>query len=261
MPTTVTTTTGSAPSPPAGRLTDNGLGAIFTIPAADWTTISQRVGIVHLLADIENEVARTIAGFPALLTACEAWRTATFPGLVAQAASLAGLCTQSIGAFTALQQSIAGLAPDAPLPPALQTQASEAIDALHDSSVLAARQVSALAAAVASFRDANDVADAQLAVYAQRLGPDWVSLVPSTTALGNATGLVDGSWSAITADLGELASGTIAITTELLLSLGIASALLSWTSLRDEAQAFASLADGQTAYLDGSWLAAGSRAR
>jgi hypothetical protein len=239
-------------------LTSDELSSIFAVPEATWTSISKRVGTAFLLRDIKNEIARTIPGFPALSDACDEWRTRTFPGLVAQAVALAGYCSSSIAAFAALQLSIAGLDPDQPLPPAVHAEAVAAIDKLHDATVARTVAIAPLTSDVASFRSANAVADAQIETYVARLGPDWAPLAAETGAVDDACGLVLGAWQAIDADLADLASGTFTITTQLLLSLGIASALLSWEHLIGEALAFPSMAAGQDKYLDGSWLTAGA---
>ena len=240
-------------------LTSGELSSIFSVPGATWTTISRRVGTAFLLHDIEDEIARTIPGFPALAAACDAWRIRTFPGLVAQAGALVDYCASSIGAFGALQKSITGLGTDQPLPAAIHAAAVAAIGELHDATIARTLAIAPLTSDVASFRRANAIADAQIESYVARLGPSWASLAPATGAVDDACGLVLGAWQAIGADLADLASGSIAITSQLLLSLDIASALLSWRHLLDEAQAFASVAVGQERYLDGSWLSLGAQ--
>lgn len=257
MPTDTSPIAGSRFTASAETLANEAVGSIFTVPEATWTTIDQRVGMAHLVEGIETQIAQALPGFPALATACDAWRTTTFPGLVQQSGDLTRHCTTSIQTFTSLQLAISGLDPGAPLPPELHALAVEAIGQVHDSAVACGQGSDQLAGAVGSFREANDLADAQLAAYAQRLGPDWGSLVPSTSTVDAAAGLVYGAWEAISADLEALVSGTIPITTQLLISLEIQSAISSWTNLEAEATAFASMAGRQASYLDGSWLSGG----
>jgi hypothetical protein len=69
-----------------------------------------------------------------------------------------------------------------------------------------------------------------------------------------ATGTVTGAWQAIADDLGRVASGRIAVTTPFLLGLDIASALRAWNNIKSEADAFASMSEGQWYYLTGQWL-------
>ncbi|MGO9319823.1 MAG: hypothetical protein ACLQBY_03325 [Solirubrobacteraceae bacterium] len=238
-------------------LASAGTGSLFQVSEGNWTLISKRVGLAHLAEPIEVEVAKRIPEFPALATACDRWRTATFSGIVTQAEELTANCTTSIQTFARLQHAIANLDPDESPPESICASIFAAISSLHQSTVTLSNAIVALAGEVTAFRSANDVVDAQIARFVQELGPDWVSLASSTHAVEQAVGVVEGAWQAITADIGTIASGSIPITTQLLLSLGIASALLSWEHVREEAQAFPSMATGQTRYLDGSWLSEG----
>jgi hypothetical protein len=236
------------------RLTTPALGSLFVISESDWTAISKRVGLVVLAAQIAPIIGRTLLDFPALETACQAWKNTTFPALVTQSGAIrdyAGKATQS---FTSVQQAIANLKPDDPLPAAIRTTAQNAITALATGTTALSQSTDNLATQIKAFMTENQVVDAQVAAYVQALGPQWQSLAPRTAVLENALGLVRGRWKAIADDLDLIASGKIDLTMALLLSLDIQSALLAWGNLRAEAAAFASMARDQQQYLSGAYL-------
>jgi hypothetical protein len=86
------------------------------------------------------------------------------------------------------------------------------------------------------------------------LGPNWQSILPSTSKVSDASGLVRGHWHALTDDLANIARNPVTITTPFLMSLQIQSALLAWSNLKMQAVAFVAMAVGQDRYLTGQWL-------
>jgi hypothetical protein len=235
-------------------LTSESLGSLFTIPESDWTQISKRVGLAILARDISAQIARYLPDFPALVTVSESWKDRTFPGLVAQSASLPSYCVRARGDFSGLQQRISGLDPGKPLPPALKQEAETVIGRLAESSAPLAQAFRGLAVQVGEFTSVNQRIDAKIKSYTDRLGPDWKSIDPAAGAVSRATGLVLGAWLAISSDLSAVVSGRIPVTTPLLLGLGIASALLAWENVQREAEEFGRIAKGQERYLSGQWL-------
>ena len=239
-------------------LTSDSLGSLFVIPESDWTSISKRVGLTILAKDIAPSIARYLVDFPALETVCQKWKDTTFPGLIAQSENLSNYCVQARDSWTKLQQAISGLDPNRDLPPEVKREAEGVIGSLSQSTASLNQQFAPLSADVLAFTTQNQVIDSHITSYTDRLGPDWKSINPSTTAVDKATGLVMGAWQAISDDLNAIATGRIVMTTQLLLSLDIASALLSWEHLRDEAHDFASMAKGQEQYLSGQWIGMGA---
>jgi hypothetical protein len=235
-------------------LASDDVASLFAVPADDWTAINKRVGLVWLARNIVSSIERYLPTFPALETASQTWKDATFPGLVQQAGAIATYSGQAITGFTSLQSAIQGLDPNAPLPANVKTQAQTTLDGLATSSSTVAATAKSLGNDVAAFTSQNQIVDQKIHDYIGVLGSDWTVLTAETDAVDQAVGLVRGSWSAIVDDLANVTSGQIQITTAFLLGLDIASALLSWQHIQVEAQAFASMAGGQGQYLDGSWV-------
>jgi hypothetical protein len=230
------------------------VASLFSIPEDDWTAINKRVGLVWLARDIVTSIEQYLPNFPALETASQTWKDATFPALVQQAGAITTYSGQAISSFTTLQTATQALDPNAPLPPTVQSQAQTALDALAASSATIAASAKSLGDDVAAFTTQNQIVDAKINDYVGVLGSDWTVLTAETESVDQAVGLVRGSWSAIVDDLRNVASGQITITTPFLLGLDIASALLSWQHIQAEAGAFATMAGGQGQYLDGSWV-------
>jgi hypothetical protein len=239
------------------ELTNESLGSLFTIPEADWTAVSKRVGLTRLTEDIADRVAKSLPDFPRLVPVCKAWRETTFPGLIKQSHDVNAYAEQSISSFTALQQKIAGLDPNKPLPPAVKAEAEQTIGALGTSSAALAGTSSSLEAQVATFSSVNQVVDAKITTYAAKLGPQWNSIAAPIEAVDRATGRIRGAWQAINNDLQSVVSGKIPITTPFLIGLDIQVAINTWQILKTETAAFASLAQGQDKYLTGQWLIGG----
>lgn len=233
-------------------LTSDGAGSLFTIPAADWTAISTRVGLVWLARDIVSSIEHYLPGFAALESACQKWKDATFPGLVAASDQIGAYCSDAIAHFEPVQPMIAKLDPNAPLPDDVARAVQAVIERLADEVAAIDQDTTSLGADVLAFTAVNNAVDAQIERFINVLGPDWTVLTAESSAVDAATGRMLGAWSAIADDLRGIASGRVALTTPLLVGLNIASALLSWTHLCTEATEFASLAAGQAGYLAGS---------
>jgi len=238
----------------APSLTSNSLGSLFTIPANDWTAVNQRVGLTYLAHDVAPTIAQYLPSYPALDAACATWRDATFGALVTESGALAQYALSAETSFTGIQAAIAKLPPNQKLSPATLDQARSAIGTLAASTATLSTTFGGLRDDVLAFTSANAATDAQIDAYVRTLGPEWTALTAQTDALDRAAGLVLGTWQAMTHDLAAIAGDQIQITTQLLLSLEIASALLAWQNLQAEAAAFATMAGGQQKYLDGSWL-------
>jgi hypothetical protein len=250
-------------------LVSDDVASLFAVPEGGWTAINKRVGLIWRFGRGNVSLfTRYLPTFGALAAASEQWKGSTFPGLVKQSGDIAGYSASAITSFTVLQAAIAGLDPHAPLPAAVQAQAQTTLDELATSSDTVAKNAKSLGDEVATFTTQNQIVDAALPSVHPSGGSDPVSqlaaavvrnfismVLPADTGeIDEAVGLVQGSWSAIVDDLANVTRGQIQITTQFLLSLDIASALLSWQHIRTEAQAFASFAGGQGQYLDGSYL-------
>ena len=236
------------------RLASESLGSLFTVSESDWTQISKRVGLAILARDIATQIARYLPDFPALVKVCESWKERTFLELVLQSARLPAYCIRAREDFSSFERKLSGLDPVKPLPLQLQQEAQTVILWLAGASEPLAQAFKDLAAQVAEFTSVNQRIDAKIQSYTDRLGPEWKSIDPAAGAVSHATGLVLGAWSAISSDLSAVVSGRIPVTTPLLLSLGIASALRAWDNLRKKAEEFGRIAKGQERYLSGQWL-------
>jgi hypothetical protein len=239
------------------ELTSPDLGSLFTIPEADWTAVSKRVGLTRLTEDIADRIAKSLPDFPSLVQVCKIWRETTFPGLIQQSHDVNAYAVQSIASFTALQQKIAGLDPNKPLPPAVKAEAEKSIGTLSTSSATLSTTSASLQAQVANFSSVNHVVDAKITTYVAKLSPQWASIAAPIEAVDRATGRIRGAWQAINNDLQSVVSGKIPITTPFLIGLDIQVSINTWQILRSETAAFASLAQGQDKYLTGQWLIGG----
>ncbi len=236
------------------QLTSDSLGSLFTVPESDWTAISKRVSLAILAKDIAESIAQYLPDFPTLVTVCEKWKYTTFSGLVTQSHNVSDYSKQAIKNFTELQNKIAGLNPDDDLPATIKQEAENTISQLAHSTDTLSNTTSDLYDQVNAFTMQNNIVDAKIDSYAAKLGSDWQSIKTSSDKVDNAAGLVLGTWQSITDDLHNVTSGSIKITTAFLLNLDIQSAILAWQGLRNEADAFASMAKNQDQYLSGQWL-------
>lgn len=242
---------------PTIQLANPSAGALFAVPQDNWTAISKRVGLTILASAIAPIIGRTLTEFPKLETACQAWRTTTFPGLTSLSASIGAFATTAASALTALQAPISRLAPDDPVPAATAALVKSTLGSLARAMAPLNSQCDELNSQVQAFAGENQIVDAQVEAYIKALGPNWQSLAGDLPAVQSATGLVEGAWQAISNDFNAVADGSIALTTALLLSLDLQAAILAWQNLGPEATAFASLAQDQQQYLSGAWLTAG----
>ncbi|MGI8666828.1 MAG: hypothetical protein ACR2N4_12470 [Jatrophihabitans sp.] len=232
-------------------LASDAVGTLFTVPESDWTAIDQRVGYAIKLANIADQVTQYLPGFSALVAACRTWRDGTFPGIGSAATNLRGYSRQAVAEFAELR---AKLGPGNDLSPQVQQLVIDTLRELAEQTVPLNNQFHSLAGEIADFTDLNRAVDAQVDAFVNKLGPQWHSILPSTRKVEDATGLVRGTWEALSADLNALVSEPIEVTEPFVLSLQIDVALLAWTNLQAEADAFGQLAANQEQYLSGAWL-------
>jgi hypothetical protein len=243
------------------HLVNKSIGDLFTIPEADWTVISERVGLALLARDVSSQIAAYLPDFPALITASDRWKNHTFPALIGESSALPPYCRSAKEDFSGLQQQLSAQDPYRPLSPELKAEAEVVLARLSQSSIPRARAFQDLVGELMVFASVNQLIDEKIRSYTDRLGPEWRSIEPSVGKVSRASALVLGAWAAISSDLSFVVSGSIPITTTLLFSLGLSSALLAWTNISREAEAFLPIAHGQEKYLSGQWLQSANRAR
>lgn len=239
------------------QLANPSVGALFAVPESNWTAISKRVGITILASAIAPIIGRTLNEFPKLETACQLWQATTFPGLTSLSASIGSFATTAANALTALQAPISSLSPNDPVPATTAELVKTTLGNLANGMAPLNTQCNQLDTQVQGFANENQIVDAQVEAYIKYLGPNWQSLAGYIPPVESAVGLVQGTWQAIASDFNAVAGGSISITTALLLSLDLQSAILAWKNLGPQASAFASLAQDQQQYLSGAWLTAG----
>jgi cell division protein ZapA (FtsZ GTPase activity inhibitor) len=241
---------------PTIQLSDPSAGALFTISESNWTAISKRVGITILANAIAPIIGQTLSEFPKLEIACQAWANTTFPGLVNLSANIGRFAATAAADLRTLQGPISQLNPGDAVPQSTANLVKTTLGTLAQQAQPLNSQCNALDAQVQAFATENQIVDAQVENYIKYLGPNWQSLASDMPAVETAAGRVEGAWTAITNDFNAIATNQIQITTTLLLSLDLQSAVLAWTNLGPEAAAFASMAQGQQQYLTGAWLTA-----
>jgi hypothetical protein len=236
------------------RLTSEELGNVVVVPQGDWTVINQRVGLTLLAENIASTIGQFLPGFPELVPVCRMWKDRTFAELIDHTRQLEAQAAAAIRDFGALQAELDTLGFNDPLPDALRRQAEAAIGALAKSTAELSVRFDRISADVTEFTIRNRVVDQNIEQYRRMLGPNWQSILPSTSKVSDASGLVRGHWHALTDDLANIARNPVTITTPFLMSLQIQSALLAWSNLKMQAVAFVAMAVGQDRYLTGQWL-------
>jgi hypothetical protein len=236
------------------RLTSEELGNVVVVPQGDWTVINQRVGLTLLTENIASTIGQFLPVFPELVPVCRMWKDRTFAELIDHTRQLEAQAAAAIRDFGALQAELDTLGFNDPLPDALRRQAEAAIGALAKSTAELSVRFDRISADVTEFTIRNRVVDQNIEQYRRMLGPNWQSILPSTSKVSDASGLVRGHWHALTDDLANIARNPVTITTPFLMSLQIQSALLAWSNLKMQAVAFVAMAVGQDRYLTGQWL-------
>ena len=227
------------------------LTGVFTVPEADWSAISKRVGVSIALHQA-FEGPRMMPSFPALLAASQTWKATTFPSLIAQSTSLGEYADAAIGDFTSLQQSIDALGPAATVvPESLTTTVRDTLRRLHAATSTQADAFSALVSPIDAFRVASDGLDRDVAQTS--IAQTFPATSAQTSAVADGIAHVEGRWTALRDDLAA-SNGDVDVTMPFLAGLGIAAAIVSWQRIKSETTAFAAMADGQQEYLSGSLI-------
>lgn len=187
-------------------LVDDLLGSLVRVARDDWTAISQRVGYTSRLRAIAGTVAEHLPEFPALLVACDAWRDTTFPAVVAASIQLGSYSKEAFEVFSGL---LASTDWSVPLAPEVQDRVRRTLKDLAARTRALDAEFRGVATAVAAFYEVNRSVDTEVGAFVERLGPSWGSILPATTAVGRATGLVRGAWEALSSDLDALGGDSI----------------------------------------------------
>lgn len=231
------------------QLTNNSVTQLFTVPESDWTAINKRVGVTEYAKGIASEISQMLPKYPELVTACDLWMSTTFPGLISHATALANYADQSTQQFTDLQNALAALGTKtSPLPSAVQSQAQSALNNLQQTSKSLGAEFNTLSQQVSDFASINSQVDEEITHYKSQLGPWWATIGEKISTVDNATGHVKGVWLAINSDLQSALSGQLDITDSFLMGLDIGVALSAWASIKTEATAFGTMANGQRQY-------------
>ena len=176
------------------------------------------------------------------------------PAIAPYPAGLIGYADLASRLLGSLQAPIGKLNPNDPLPAALAAFAQDVFSILSQGATALSNVANAAAAQIARFSGDNAVVDAGIA---RRMGSAPVQGFVNN--VDRAGGLVVGAWQAMSTDLSNVMSGELPITTALLLSLDIGTALASWASVRSDAAAFAAFAPTQQRLLDAGCSKASSR--
>lgn len=231
------------------QLTNESVAQLFTVPESDWTAINKRVGVTEYAKGIASEISQMLPKYPQLVSACDLWMSTTFPGLISHSTALVNYADQSTQQFTDLQNALNALGPNTnPLPSAIQSQAQTALNNLQQTSNTLGAQFDTLSQQVSDFATVNGEIDTEITHYQSQLGPWWAPIGATISKVDGATGHVKGVWLAINSDLQNALSGQIDVTDSFLLGLDINVALSAWASIKTEATAFGTMANGQMQY-------------
>lgn len=242
--------------PQSLQLTSSDTAALFSI---DWLSVTGRVAIFKVLGKNAPVYLFKLGALegdelgPAYYWEdCKSWATITFPALTAHVVAVTAFSSSAVPKLKAIQAQISGLDPNAPLPAdmkqAIQAQfqsLAQLAGGLRDSST-------ALVPLITQFLDSSNAFDAKLKAAALTL--EWPALADAARLIEPVLQRALGAWRAIADDLGAVASDKIPMTTELLLSLGIDSAVLAWSNIGAEASKFKTGADAQQLLIAGDWV-------
>ncbi len=231
------------------RLANEDVAKLFTVPESEWTVINKRVGLAILVENIGAEMQKTLPSYPSLLLSSKQWRAITFPGIVTHSAEVAAYAGRSIDDFSSLRDRIAALPPGSTVvPDALASTVRQTLRRLHEQTMVHANTSSALAKAIDDFRIVNDAVDTDIL---RSPVSTWHTVSAQTRAVATAISHVEGTWSAITADLAVAAADTVVITMPFLTGLQLDVSIAAWQRIQIEATAFGSMVAGQQVYLNG----------
>ncbi len=230
-------------------LTNQNLGQLFRIPEEDWAAINQRVGNTASAAGIANYIKNYIPEFPNLIVVCNLWKDQTFNGLIQQSAAINRYTVLAVNRFQNLLNVITSLPPSQDqVPESIQNQTKLTLLELGKWTGDICKQNEVVNRQIRDFLAINTKVDAEMLRFKEKLGIFWDPLGQTITRLDNATGLVTGSWLAISADLGNYASASPDINMSFLLQLDIEVAIVNWKSLQAESEAFMQISDKQRQY-------------
>jgi hypothetical protein len=242
--------------PPSLQLANSDTAALFSI---DWTPVTGRVaafkalgssGGVYILGALEGDVL----GPAYYWEACNGWAHISFPLLTAHSAAVAGFCPGAIRQLQTIQTQISGLDPNAPLPADKKQAIQAQFQSLAQLATGLRNSSAALGPLITQFLDVSDAFDAKVAASPTPVAKAWTSLTAAGGAIRPALQRALGAWQAIADDLAGVASDRIPMTTGLLLSLEIDSALRAWSAIGAEASQFKIAADAQQSQIAGEWI-------
>jgi hypothetical protein len=231
------------------RLVDPDASALFTIPQDHWTALNKRVGEAVSWAGAITPGPTLIAR---LVSVSQAWASTTFAQIVDMSGRIDAFSQDAVSRLAAVERAMAPLKdPVSPLPAPLAAAIRATFADLGQKAADVNAACHALSPAVSAFVEANKAVDQEAIVVFEREG--WADAVAAIDTVDDAVSRILGAWDAIADDLNDVARGTIPLSMEILLSLGLESAIRAWTNVGSEAAAFQPMAAGQQQYYSGEW--------
>jgi hypothetical protein len=224
------------------------ISSLFTIPAADWTLINQRVGDVLQAEPFKEAATYVYPGYPGLLASCGLWTQSTWHALISQAYKLADYAAEAITNFGNLQQQVKAITGNGPVPESIQVETMLILHQLAGETSSLAIAFDTLSKQLIDFMSNNQLVDAQMAAEKNVFGNDWLSIQSNIIQLENATGSVTDKWQAIKDDLNNILVQSVDVTQAFIESLNIEAAIICWQNIHDEAAAFPVSTSGQEQY-------------
>lgn len=242
--------------PQSLQLANGDTAALFSIdwwPVTGHVAVFKRLGAsasgdLYFFGAVEGDLLSPVYYWEA----CNGWAKISFPALTAHSAAVTAFSGSAVRQLNAIQAQISGLDPNAPLPPAMKQAIQAQFQSLAQLATDLRDSSTELGPLITQFLDVSDAFDAKVA--ASPVGAAWPSLAGAGGAIRPALQRALGAWRAIADDLGGVASEKIPMTTELLLSLGIDSAVLAWTNIGAEASQFKTGANAQQILIGGDWV-------
>lgn len=222
------------------NIADTSVATIYTVPAADWQAIKQRVSWV-LAA--ENQwytgiINANVPQFPNLVAACQQWQAGTFPSLARQGQQLADYADHAGQTFHPLAVTVAALDPNATLPPALASQLQAALADLNQRTATIRQSCQALVPELNTFYLVNGLVDQEILSLESQYNLSIPAVAQELQTMSNATGQLLGDWSAIANNLQQVATGQVELTLAILSSMDLQAALSAWQTIESQAKGF-----------------------
>lgn len=230
-------------------LSNNTLGALFTVPEKDWTIINKRVGEAVALAPVISYIEHYIPGFPLLIAVCDVWKGQTYDAMIRQAKRIiiyAQRAAEQLERILDLIKTTEGSADSTG--EHIKQQVLELMISLTAYTVEVCKSMEGIETDIRIFLSVNFEVDEQIGRYKDKLGLLWEPLGNIIPEINRAVGNTRMGWINLLNQLQPLTKPTAVSSLESFRYLDFKTALDQWQSLEQHAHVFGMIADRQKVY-------------